>query len=128
MEPGTLCPKHYIVWKDKNRECGNFLIFILLSDGNEVMKEFATDRIKRITHEERMAEDDTPVMRYRQARTMEQIKADGIFEAIEANNYHLTRASRDLRISRATMYRSIKRFGIEINKKISIRRKKKDED
>lgn len=47
-----------------------------------------------------------------QPRTMQEIQAEAIRNAIDHNNGNLVRAARELRIGRATLYRKLKKYGI----------------
>jgi two-component system response regulator PilR (NtrC family) len=54
----------------------------------------------------------SPLTASREPRTMSEIEALAIRQAIEGNGGNLVRAARELRIGRATLYRKLKKYGI----------------
>jgi len=115
-QPALLCPKHYTIWRNSGWEwC---LTFILLSGGEAVIKKFAKERIREMKLQEKAIS----------GRSMDHIKAAAIVDAIRVNDCNMTAACHDLAISKATMYRQIKRFGIRIQFSVTMGKEKQDED
>lgn len=124
MELSTLCPTHYTIWKNSGWEwC---LVFLLLSGGKRIMHDFEVGKVKRTLFEERAidAEPSPP----QGPKTMDQIKAAAVIDAIEANNHNITKACRELKISKATIYRYIKKFGIQFEWLTIMPKENKGED
>ncbi len=106
MEPGTLCPKHYAAWRSSGWE--EFLIFHLSTDGDLVAKNYERDHRVRVQIEKARAQ----AIQY--SSTMDEAKEDALIEALELTCYNIAQSMRLLGISKATMYRMIKRYGIKI--------------
>jgi len=124
MEPGTLCPTHYTIWKNSGWEwC---LTFVLLSSGKRIMEDFEVGKVKRTLFEERAIDAEPPLPQG--PKTMDQIKTAAVVDAIENNNHNITEACRELKISRATIYRYIKRFGIHFEWLTIVSKENKNEE
>lgn len=116
MEPGVLCPSDLIKWKYSPG--GDSFIFQVLDGGDVLMREFMKERALRQTDEEeleRMAEAGRIV------KTMAEIKFDAIMEAYEAHGHNAKAACKELRISKATFYRELRRHNYTIEKKATRR-------
>jgi len=110
MEPGTLCPKHYTAWRYSPWE--SFLIFHLLTDGDLVVENYEKQRIARRAIEKVHAQTIEFVA------TMDEAKEQALLEAMEATGFNIMKATRILKISKATVYRLIQRYGIRITRQI----------
>lgn len=114
MEPGTICPNHYIKWR-----YGDFnwcLIFKPLSVGRQLMHEFYLQRERKKHFQEDLSCFET---KPQLAKTMGEIKIDAILEALAGNNYNAHAACRELKISKAMLYRQLNRYSITINREIN---------
>ncbi len=116
MEPGTLCPKHYTIWR--NSPWGWCLIFHLLTDGKMVSKKYAKERLVRVQTEEANLKKLMRAETIAHVTTMDEAKEQSVMDALDATGFNIMRASRMLNISKATMYRLIKRYGIRIIRQI----------
>jgi len=116
MEPGTLCPKHYTIWSCSGWEwC---LIFQLLTDGKLVAKKYAKERFVRAQKEEANLKKLMRTETIAHVTTMDEAKEQSLLDALDATGFNIMRASRMLNISKATIYRLIKRYGIRIIRRI----------
>jgi DNA-binding NtrC family response regulator len=126
MHPGTLCPRHYAKWKQS--EFDEYLIFLRLPDGEAITEKYESERdaarAAKMESDEAMLDNDWLYIQDRPAKTMAQIRAAAIADAIEGNGYNVTKAMRELNISRATMYRQIRRYGIQVKRSSSLKRGK----
>jgi len=123
MEPGTLCVKHYIIWSGS--EWSWMFIFRMLSDGELLTKEFKKDRLQRVHTENLKFGREQHLGETKNVKTYHEAKEVAIIEAIEASGFSIERAARLLRISKATMYRTIQRYGIEIHREFGPAKGKK---
>ena len=116
MHPGTLCPQHFVKWKRAAWEPS--FIFLRLPGSRAVVEEWNRQKQQRITIDEASKESEPLFLQERMAKTMAEVKRDAIIEAIEAHDCNVQRATSELGISKASMYRAIKRFGIVLRRSI----------
>ena len=110
MEPGTLCPSHYISWTQRKGE--HHFIFHRLSGGEMLMRQYFNERGLNQRLEEGA---QLPLHEHRAASlSLEQIKIDAIVIALERNNGHVSKACRELQISKATFYRQIRKHKYKV--------------
>ena len=114
MEPGTLCPTHFVKWKRST--WGHLFIFHRLPWARVIIERYNRDKLVRIAKDEEKLDHEVVFIQERMVRTMDQIKADAIMEAIEQHHYNVAKATRELGISKAMIYRCIKRFGIKLTR------------
>jgi len=118
MEPGTLCPSHYLSWSQNS--CNRFFIFQPLSGGQSLLKQYLKVRTGRLRVDEKRVDEDSELQRER--KTMAEICFEAILLAYESNNHNAQSACKELKISKATFYRAMHK-----NKWSIVRRAKKKE-
>ena len=111
MDPGWLCPSHYLTWKHRPGE--SLFIFQHLPGGESLMKRFMKDRGNRSMCEELLDLISAP---QRLGKTMKEIHFDAIVAAYEANGKNAQAACRELGISKATFYRELNRNNYRIGR------------
>ena len=114
MDPGTLCPSDYLTWKD--RPGADWFIFQPLPDSEAVMRAFVKKRGVRSQEEE-----EPGLIEIIESRglSMEEIKFDAILAAYESNGHNAQAACRELKISKATFYREMKRHNYGMDRKMT---------
>ena len=119
MEPGTLCPSHYLSWKNGPWE--KFLIFIILPIGASLMREYLAERVTREVEQD----DEIGIQesQERERKTMDQIKIGAILNAYEANGHNAQAACRELKISKASFYRAMKTHNYRMEWNVRIKRR-----
>ncbi len=110
MEPGTLCPSHYISWKGNG--AGWCFIFQVLSGGKSLLNQYLKQRVVRSQCEEDSGLDEMP-----EERTLAEIKFDAILSVYERTNHHAQQTCKILRISKATFYREMKKNNYKIERR-----------
>ena len=121
MEPGTLCPVHYLKWRRTAWE--HLFIFHRLPWARAVIERYNGEKLVRIAADEEHLDNEVVFIQERMAKTMDRIKSDAIIEAIEHHNHNVAKATRELGISKAMIYRCIKRYGIELRRSAKVGKK-----
>ncbi len=118
MAPGSLCPSHYISWI--HNEASEYFIFQEFPDCARLMASFMENRDSQSISDTELGSEEK-----RQSKTMRQIMFDAILDAYEANKQNAHAACRELKISKATFYRELKRNNYKLRKDL---RKKETEE
>lgn len=111
-----MCPSDYRRWANWKRD----FIFVFIPGTKAVVDEYLAEARTTLRREEKLLGSELEIEQRTEARTMDQIKAAAIVEAIEANNYNVTEAGRELQVSKATMYRAIQKYGIKVKRSIEL--------
>ena len=117
MNPGSLCPSHYISWSTGGLR--SYVIFLTLPGGELTMQRFIQERAIRRLHPGDLKLAIEPK---HQTRTMSEIKFDAIATAYENNNHNAEAACRELKISKATFYRELRRNDYHTDRELKKRR------
>lgn len=97
----------------------------MLADGERLTKEFKKDRLRQVRIENFKFGRERYLRKTQNVQTYHEVKEIAIIEAIEASGFIIEKAARLLGIGKATMYRTIHRYGIEIHREFSPPKEKK---
>jgi transcriptional regulator with AAA-type ATPase domain len=103
MEPGTLCPSHYLTWSQSDWHY--YFIFQPLAGGVSLVKQYLKVRTGRLKADEENVDEDFELKKER--KTMAEIRFEAILLAYETNNHNAQAACKELKISKATFYRAM---------------------
>ena len=118
MDPGTLCPSHYLSWK--SRASADWFLFIILPIGASLMREYLDARVTR-----ELEQDEAIIIEEneeRRRKTMEQIRMEAILAAYEGNGNNAQAACRELKISKASFYRAMKKNNYKLEWNVRIKK------
>ena len=121
MEPGALCPGDYRRWAEWERD----MVFIPIAGSKAVIDEYKEEQRARVLYEEKQLSSEAEFIQEIGTKTMEQIKIDAIIDAIESNNCNVQKATRELRISKASVYRAIAKHNIVLRRTTKLARRGK---
>jgi transcriptional regulator with PAS, ATPase and Fis domain len=86
------------------------------------MREYFGARVRARGGRQELEEDEFEERERRSAKTMEQVKLDAILSAYEAHDRNAQAACRELKISKASFYRAMKKHQYKVDKTLRRRR------
>ena len=121
MKPGTLCPSHYLTWKD-NAGAWCF-IFRILPGGTVAMKQFFGERQRKKKIDEGFEPHEK---NERNPKTMAEAKIEVIVQALEGNQNNVQATCRELNISKAMLYRQLSHYHISFARTVKKKLRQKE--